>query len=591
MSTQRKGVTICADFETTTTEEDCRVWACGLYYMDSKKFECGNSIEWFFDKVSDLGDCTIYFHNLKFDGTFIIDWLFRNGFEHTTERKIYKNQFSTLISDKNLFYSIKLKMKSKSTITILDSLKIIPFSVKVIAKSFGLKIQKGEIDYSYPRPVGWKITDEEYNYIKNDCEIVGQALEQLFSQDLTQMTQGSNALSDFKSTLDRKFDLIFPPPVYDADIRQAYKGGFTYVNPKYQGRNIGHGVVYDKNSMYPSMMKFKPLPYDVGEHFEGKYIEDEFYPLYIQAFSCIFELKKDHLPTIQIKNGYMGFLPTEYVSSSNDEEITLCLTSVDLKLFLDHYNIIGEINWLGGWKFRAVVGLFDNYIDKWYRIKEESTRTGNKGMRTLAKLMLNALYGKFALNPHVQSKIPYFDKEENMIKYRLGEEEEREPLYLPVACFITAYSREDVIRNAQANFDRFIYADTDSLHLVGTQPPENMDIDDYRLGAWKQESRFIKARFLRAKCYIEFIPDKIPGKQARVKANNLRVGKFKKEKLYYAPAKVTCAGMPSSCHEYVTWDNFAVGASYPGKKRFKTVPGGAVLVETPFKIKENPLSP
>src|SRR5699024_3370796 len=104
--------------------------------------------------------------------------------------------------------------------------------------------------------------------------------------DLTQMTQGSNALSDFKSTLDRKFDLIFPPPVYDADIRQAYKGGFTYVNPKYQGRNIGHGVVYDKNSMYPSMMKFKPLPYDVGEHFEGKYIEDEFYPLYIQAFSC-----------------------------------------------------------------------------------------------------------------------------------------------------------------------------------------------------------------------------------------------------------------------------------------------------------------
>ena len=84
MSVQRKGVTICADFETTTTAEDCRVWACGLYYMDSKKFECGNSIEWFFDKVSDLGDCTIYFHNLKFDGTFIIDWLFRNGFEHTT---------------------------------------------------------------------------------------------------------------------------------------------------------------------------------------------------------------------------------------------------------------------------------------------------------------------------------------------------------------------------------------------------------------------------------------------------------------------------------------------------------------------------
>ena len=63
------------------------------------------------------------------------------------------------------------------------------------------------------------------------------------------------------------------------------------------------------------------------------------------------------------------------------------------------------------------------------------------------------------------------------------------------------------------------------------------------------------------------------------------------KRLYYAPAKVTCAGMPSSCHEFVTWEIFAVGACYPGKKRFKTVPGGAVLVETPFKIKENPLSP
>lgn len=590
MRGRKNSVTICADFETTTTAEDCRVWACGLYYMDSKEFECGNSIEYFFDKMAQIGDCTVYFHNLKFDGTFILDWLFRHGYEHTTERKLFKGQFSTLISDKNLFYSIKIKMKSKATITILDSLKIIPFSVKVIAKSFGLSIQKGEIDYSYPRPVGWEITPEEYSYIKNDCEIVGQALQQLFDQNLTKMTQGSNALADFKASLPRKFERIFPPPEYDADIRQAYKGGFTYVNPKFQGRNIGKGVVYDKNSMYPSMMKYKPLPYDEGIHFDGAYIEDEFYPLYIQAFSCAFEVKKDYLPTIQIKTGYMGFVPTEYVTSSNGEEITLCLTSVDFELFLEHYDIIGGINFLGGWKFRAATGLFDGYIDKWYQVKEESTRNGNKGMRTLAKLMLNALYGKFALNPHVQSKIPYYDKEEKIVKYKLGEEEERDPLYLPVACFITAYSREDVIRNAQANYDRFIYADTDSLHLVGTEPPENMDIDDYRLGAWKQESTFIKARFLRAKCYIEFIPGALPRKVYPVRKEHVHVGRYGKKRLYYAPIKVTCAGMPSSCHEFVTWENFAIGNSFPGKKRFQTVTGGAILTETPFKIKENLMS-
>lgn len=577
---------ICADFETTTREDDCRVWACGLYHMKDKTFECGNSIEWFFDRVSEIGDCTVYFHNLKFDGTFILDWLFRNGFEHSTERKIYKGQFSTLISDKNLFYSIKIKFKAKATVTIYDSLKIIPFSVAVIAKSFGLKIMKGEIDYTMERPVGWQITPEEYDYIKNDCEIVGQALQQLFDQNLTKMTQGSNALADFKRTLNRKFERVFPPPVYDSDIRQAYKGGFTYVNPKFQGMNIGKGVVYDKNSMYPSMMKFKPLPYDVGEHFDGQYQPDEFYPLYIQAFSCIFELKENHLPTIQIKTGYMGFVPTEYVKSSNGEEVTLCLTSIDFQLFLDHYNIIGGITYIGGWKFRAATGLFDEYIDKWYKVKEESTRTGNKGLRTLAKLMLNALYGKFALNPKVQSKIPYYDKEEHMVKYKLGEEEERKPLYLPVACFITAYSREDVIRNAQANYDRFIYADTDSLHLIGTEPPKGMDIDNFRLGAWKQESVFIRARFLRAKCYIEYIPGQLPKRGNAKPGVRPVVGKNRYKHLYYAPAKVTCAGMPSSCHKYVTWSNFAIGSSFPGKKRFQTVPGGAILIDTPFKIKE-----
>ena len=577
---------ICADFETTTREDDCRVWACGLYHMKDKTFECGNSIEWFFDRVSEIGDCTVYFHNLKFDGAFILDWLFRNGFEHSTERKIYKGQFSTLISDKNLFYSIKIKFKAKATVTIYDSLKIIPFSVAVIAKSFGLKIMKGEIDYTMERPVGWQITPEEYDYIKNDCEIVGQALQQLFDQNLTKMTQGSNALADFKRTLNRKFERVFPPPVYDSDIRQAYKGGFTYVNPKFQGMNIGKGVVYDKNSMYPSMMKFKPLPYDVGEHFDGQYQPDEFYPLYIQAFSCIFELKENHLPTIQIKTGYMGFVPTEYVKSSNGEEVALCLTSIDFQLFLDHYNIIGGITYIGGWKFRAATGLFDEYIDKWYKVKEESTRTGNKGLRTLAKLMLNALYGKFALNPKVQSKIPYYDKEEHMVKYKLGEEEEREPLYLPVACFITAYSREDVIRNAQANYERFIYADTDSLHLIGTEPPKGMDIDNFRLGAWKQESVFIRARFLRAKCYIEYIPGRLPKRGNAKPGVRPVVGKNRYKRLYYAPAKVTCAGMPSSCHKYVTWSNFAIGSSFPGKKRFQTVPGGAILIDTPFKIKE-----
>ena len=52
-------------------------------------------------------------------------------------------------------------------------------------------------------------------------------------------------------------------------------------------------------------------------------------------------------------------------------------------------------------------GIFTEYIDKWITRKNEATISGNKGQRTLAKLMLNALYGKFATSLDVQSKIPY----------------------------------------------------------------------------------------------------------------------------------------------------------------------------------------
>lgn len=74
---------------------------------------------------------------------------------------------------------------------------------------------------------------------------------------------------------------------------------------------------------------------------------------------------------------------------------------------------------------------------------------GNKGQRTLAKLMLNSLYGKFATSLEVQSKIPFLG-EDNIIHYSLSEKEEKNGIYLPIACFITAYAREKTIRTSQA---------------------------------------------------------------------------------------------------------------------------------------------
>ena len=84
-------------------------------------------------------------------------------------------------------------------------------------------------------------------------------------------------------------------------------------------------------------------------------------------FTCNFELKKNYIPTIQLKNN-LSFIPNEYVTSSNGEDVTLCLTSVDMALFKEHYNIY-NIEYHSGWKFKGTTGLFKEYIDYWNGVK------------------------------------------------------------------------------------------------------------------------------------------------------------------------------------------------------------------------------
>lgn len=139
--------------------------------------------------------------------------------------------------------------------------------------------------------------------------------------------------------------------------------------------------------------------------FNGKYKEDKVYSLFIQMITCSFEIKENKIPTIQLKNN-LSFKANEYLESSNNEIVCLVLTNVDLKLFLEQYNVY-ELEYVCGWKFKGINGIFEKYIDKWIKRKNEATISGNKGQRTLAKLMLNSLYGKFATSLEVQSKIPY----------------------------------------------------------------------------------------------------------------------------------------------------------------------------------------
>ena len=548
------------DFETTTDINDCRVWAWCSIEINSELEYYGNSIESFIEWAKSSKKI-FYYHNLKFDGEFIISYLLNNGFEYSKEKEIKDHEFTTLINEMGQFYQLKFNIGG-ILITVKDSLKLLNFSVDQIAKSFNMDIAKLTIDYQAKREKGHLLTTEEKNYIKNDTLIMARALKIMFDKGFKKLTIGSNALAFYKKQNKNNFKKYFPQIKDDSFIRKSYKGGFTYCNPLTKNQLINGGIVLDVNSLYPFVMHSPYIyPYGDGEYYDGKYKEDVNFPLYVQRIRASFKIKSGYLPTIQIKNS-MYYNATEYIENSEGME-ELTLTNIDLTLFLEHYEIL-EITYIDGYKFKAKAGFFDEYIDYWYEQKKKSKEENNKPQYLIAKLMQNSLYGKFASKPDGRSKMPYLD-EKGVVKYKLGEKEERKKLYIPVGVFVTAYARDKTIRAAQKNYTRFLYADTDSLHLSGYELPD-LEIDDYKLGAWKLEGVFDQAKYLRSKLYMEHIREP-------------------KEKTGSEKWKITGAGMNDKTKENVTFDHFNYGKSFKGKLRPMHVKGGIVLVDTEFTIR------
>lgn len=550
-----------ADFETNNSyinidNEKTAVWLADIYDIKNDRHYTESNIHDFFKRVLKTGGGIFYFHNLKFDGQFILHYLLRNNYTYSNEKVLNVGEFYSLISDRGVYYMIKACIGyyrgRKVICEFRDSSKKINGSVEQIANDYELPLKKGVIDYKEYHDKNYVATDNDIEYIHNDTAIIGTVINQQHTTGMNKLTTSSDSLSLYKDFLRGNYRNFFPVVDYDTDIffRDAYRGGVVQVNEQFGGIIINANVyVYDVNSMYPGVMATALLPYGIPKYFNGKPKPTKSYPLYICEVEVCFSLKKGHRPTLLRKS--LGFKKIEYVTSTFGELEKFRLTNVDLELLKEHYDI-HDIQYICGYYFRGSTKLFKEFIEPLYERKCKS-----KGaVKQQAKLILNALYGKFGTNPRHVERIPYLD-DSGKLSFKNGNTTIEEPEYTAMACFITSYARKKLFDAIHANIDTFVYCDTDSIHT--TAVAKDIDIDDYALGCWSLEKIYTKAKYIAQKTYMG-----------------------EKEN---GAVDIKICGAPKSIKEHVTFDNFKIGATYEGKLLPRKVYGGVVLVDTTFTIK------
>ncbi len=545
-----------ADFETTSYQYYVehgytKVWLWAICDSNAEMYARGYDIDSFIQQCKKLVGKNIYFHNLKFDGSFIIDYLMTIGYQYYEDLSKCDTGFTTLIGEMGEFYTIELKYSKNRTVHFVDSLKLLPFSVEKIAKDFGLPILKGKIDYN-----DYTVTDEVIKYIDHDVRIVAMALKQIKEEGMTKLTTASCAYNSYTGMKSDSFLIGCFPTLDDKFLQQwrlAYRGGRSQVNPLYKGKVLKNVRRFDINSMYPYIMHDMEMPY--GDPIKCTKRGQYKFELYHVLIS--FRLADGHLPSLLKKAALFATEDSYYVESDGVEDIYI--SSIDYELLERNY-VIEYVEFLEIVGFRTTTLMFFDYIDKWY--SKKNVDSGAK--KIVDKLMLNCLYGKFGSNHRGCHKIPVMDEETRTVKFVNSPEEDMTKYYLPVAIAVTSYAHrliDDAIYTT--GVDKFVYCDTDSVHTLGTLPDRL--VDNKKLGKFKLEAIETKSKYVRQKCYITMEDNKL---------------------------SITCAGMTKAMKEYAIetfgetlFSLFTTGFEMSGKLLPKRVPGGSVLYETTFKIK------
>ena len=249
-----------ADFETCKLADgsDVHVWAWGITDIMKYDFNYGTNIDSFIDYI--LNDNYVYdigFHNLKFDGNFILPTLYKRGYEYLPNKlfmeawkdgKDLSKKFTHNITAQGQWFSVMIvKDNIKATATtpafvhIWDTLKLFPQSLKEVGQQYCKtykKIEEPKEFYTKLRPVDHELTEEELTYLKYDCLTLAEALRTQFEMYGTiYRTRASKAFEFFKQCCVAEDD--------KTNIYQShYEGLQQYKIPRVAGLEDWEGAYY-----------------------------------------------------------------------------------------------------------------------------------------------------------------------------------------------------------------------------------------------------------------------------------------------------------------------------------------------------------
>jgi hypothetical protein len=526
---------ITLDIETFLDENNYHIPFCICIYdgLETKSFyldEFKSSEDMLLTALKSIttrnyNNYNIYAHNFSsFDGIILLQILNKIGI------------INPIIKDGKII-SINLTYQSTGkrnyNIKFYDSYLLLQASLRKLAKSFNTEVQKGNFDPTIINKNNYILyKNEVINYCKDDTISLYQVLTKFNALIFDRYkftiknfsTLPSLTFGNFKKNYLKENQITQISGQIENNIRKSFTGGAVdmYIPFNNENENL---IALDVNSLYPYAMKEFDFPIGEPTYFQGDITlgnKDAFGIFHCEITSPKY-LEHPILQThVKTKAGIRTIAP---LGNWND-----WLTSPEIenaRKFGYNFKI------LEGYTFQKG-NPFQEYISDLYALRLFYPKSDP--MNYIAKLFMNAFYGRFGMkddfneirivNNETLSKlcdnidISIKDiiklgksKDEFIIIINKNEKQKIISLFnnlnethyinIPIATFVTSYSRIWMSQFKNNPLIKLFYTDTDSIFISTETIPDfllNL-IDDKDLGKLKLEHNVIKAIFLAPKLY------------------------------------------------------------------------------------------